>query len=54
MIAMGNNEIFIQQYPGELVLIAGDYTEKGDMSNIVYRNLPGIHCDIDGVICGGR
>ncbi len=35
-------------------MIGGDYTGGGKMSNLVLRNLPGLHCDIGGTACNGR
>eukprot|EP01034_Spumella_vulgaris_P024096 gene24096-30399_t len=39
--------------PGDLVLIAGDYTGAGDFSEETYISQPGLHCDTLGVICSG-
>jgi hypothetical protein len=42
------------QFPGDFFLIAGDYTGGGDFANSVYRSLPGMFCDVEGVICGNQ
>mmetsp|Transcript_19908 Transcript_19908/g.33321 ORF Transcript_19908/g.33321 Transcript_19908/m.33321 type:complete len:546 (+) Transcript_19908:176-1813(+) len=43
-----------QPHSGNLLLIAGDYTDGGDFSPAVYRNLDGIYCDVNGIICNNR
>lgn len=42
------------QFPGDLYLLAGDFTEGGEYATSVYRSLKGIHCDINGVICNNQ
>jgi len=39
---------------GELILLAGDYTGGGEFSPAVYKNLAGIYCDVEGVICNNH
>lgn len=48
------NESTGRSYPGDLVLIAGDYDGGGSFSSSTYRSLPGLYCDVNGVTCNGR
>jgi hypothetical protein len=49
------NSVTNQEFPGVLILIAGDYSGSGEYSSAVYRNIPGsIMCDINGIVCNGN
>lgn len=43
-----------KQFPGNLLLIGGLYTDGGEYSKTVYTSLGGVICDTEGAICSNR
>lgn len=42
------------EFPGNLILIGGDYDGSGGFSSSVYRSLGGMFCNVVGVACNGN
>jgi hypothetical protein len=44
----------IEGYNNSMIMIAGDMTGAGPITNNVYQSMGGVFCDQVGVICGGQ
>lgn len=42
------------EFPGDLILIGGDFDGAGGFSSSVFQSLPGMFCNVAGVQCSGN
>lgn len=47
------NPLTGREYPGQLILIGGDYVDAGDFSASVYASTAALFCNTNGVSCSG-